>query len=228
MRVLVVCEDVDEAAILSFVLQRIGYTVVPATDLEKALRNWEEQPAELMILASHQGLRPDQVREIRHTTGVPLIVITETLPEDTLCQFLDLGADQVVLRPYSAKLFMADLRALIRRCQGNVVATMPSWRVGKLTLDPATRTAQVEGHTVSRLTQLEFRLLYTLMLNQGQTLAVETILDRVWGYSGDGKRLVAGLVSHLRRKIEPNPHSPQYILTVPGVGYRLRTPQEES
>jgi DNA-binding response OmpR family regulator len=228
MSALVVCEDVDEAGILSFLLQRIGYSVVPTTELDKALRAWIEEPAELIVLAPHQNLGPDHVREIRRTTDVPLVVIMDAQPEDALCQILDSGADQIVLRPFSAKLFMAAFRALIRRCQGNVVATLPSWRVGKLTLDPATRTAQIEGYPVSRLTQLEFRLLYILMLNQGQTLTVEGILDRVWGYTGDGKRLVAGLVSHLRRKIEPNPHSPQYILTVPGVGYRLRTPQEDS
>jgi len=225
---LVACEDVDEAAVLSFVLQRIGYSVEPTADLDRALRNWTERPAGLIILALHQDVMPEMARQVRRTTDVPLVVITDPQREEVLCEILDSGADQIVLRPYSAKLFMAEFRALLRRCQGNVVANLPSWRVGKLTLDPATRTAQVEGHSVSRLTQLEFRLLYTLMLNQGQTLTIETILERVWGYSGDGKRLVAGLVSHLRRKIEPNPHSPQYILTVPGVGYRLRTPQEES
>jgi DNA-binding response OmpR family regulator len=228
MNALVVCEDVDEAAVLSFVLQRLGYKVVPSADLDKALRGWEQRPAELIILAPHHDSSPEQVRQVRRTTDVPLIVVMDTQPEDIQCQILDLGADQVLVRPYSTKLFMAEFRALLRRSQGNVVASLPSWQVGKLTLDPATRTAQIEGRPVSRLTQLEFRLLYTLMLHQGQTLTIETILERVWGYSGDGKRLVAGLVSHLRRKIEPNPHSPQYILTVPGVGYRLRTPQEES
>jgi DNA-binding response OmpR family regulator len=228
MNALIVCEDVDEAAILAFALQRIGYSVLPTADLDKALRNWGQRPAELIILAPHRDLSPEQVRQVRRTTDVPLTVITDVQPEDILCQILDSGADQIVVRPYSTRLFMAKFRALLRRCQGNVVASLPSLHVGKLTLDPATRTAQIEGHPVSRLTQLEFRLLYTLMLHQGQTLTVETIVERVWGYGGEGStELVRGLISRLRSKIEANPHSPQYVLTVPGVGYRLRTPQEQ-
>jgi DNA-binding response OmpR family regulator len=87
-------------------------------------------------------------------------------------------------------------------------------------LDPAARTVQVEEGKARRLTHLEFRLLYTLMIHPGQILPTELIVERVWGYTGHGDRdLVRGLVSRLRAKVEPEPRTPHYIITVPGVGY---------
>ena len=94
--------------------------------------------------------------------------------------------------------------------------------VGDLTLDPGSRTVQVGGNPPRRLTHLEFRLLYTLMVHRDQVLPTETLIESVWGYTGEGNReLVRGLVSRLRAKIEPNPRTPRYVLTVPGVGYTL-------
>jgi DNA-binding response OmpR family regulator len=92
-----------------------------------------------------------------------------------------------------------------------------------LVLDPATRTVEVSGRPSQRLTHLEFRLLYTLMMHQGQVIPTETLVERVWGYSGQGDRdLVRGLVSRLRAKVEVDARNPQYILTIPGVGYSFK------
>jgi DNA-binding response OmpR family regulator len=98
--------------------------------------------------------------------------------------------------------------------------SLPTLSLAGLTLDPATRTVQISGLPSRRLTHLEFRLLYTLMIHRGQVLPTETIVEQVWGYSGQGDRdLVRGLVRRLRAKVEPDPSSPRYVLTVPGVGY---------
>jgi len=84
-----------------------------------------------------------------------------------------------------------------------------------------------DGAPSRRLTPLEFRLLYTLMLHRGQTLPNEVIVERVWGYSGEGSSvLVRGLIRRLRAKVETDPRHPQYIALVPGVGYRLDVPEE--
>jgi DNA-binding response OmpR family regulator len=113
------------------------------------------------------------------------------------------------------------MRGLLRRNRGTA-APEPALSAGRLVLDPSTRGVQVEGRAPRHLTHLEFRLLYTLMLHQGQTLPTETIVERVWGYSGEGSmELVRGLISRLRAKVEDDPKTPQNILTVPGVGYRL-------
>jgi DNA-binding response OmpR family regulator len=87
-------------------------------------------------------------------------------------------------------------------------------------LDPSIRTVKVGDNQEKRLTQLEFRLLYTLMTNVGQIIPTEQIVEHVWGYSGEGNRdLVRGLVQRLRAKIEPVSGKPRYVLTEPGIGY---------
>jgi DNA-binding response OmpR family regulator len=124
-------------------------------------------------------------------------------------------------------LLIAQTRALLRRSGSVPLFSLPSLSLGGLTLDPATRTVEVSGHMSRRLTHLEFRLLYTLMINHGQVLPTDTIVERVWGYSGRGDReLVRGLISRLRTKVETDPRNPCYILTVPGVGYSFQGPDE--
>jgi DNA-binding response OmpR family regulator len=97
---------------------------------------------------------------------------------------------------------------------------LPPLNITEIQLDPDTRIVTVRGEEPRRLTQLEFRLLYVLMVNRGQVIPVDTIVERVWGYSGQSSReLVRGLVSRLRRKIEPDLHNPRFIQNIPGVGY---------
>jgi DNA-binding response OmpR family regulator len=108
----------------------------------------------------------------------------------------------------------------MRRAGGVQLFSLPSLSLSGLTLDPATRSVQLGGRAPRRLTHLEFRLLYTLMIHRGQVLAPETIVEQVWGYGGKGdKDLVRGLVRRLRAKVEPDPGTPYYILTSPSVGY---------
>jgi DNA-binding response OmpR family regulator len=131
-----------------------------------------------------------------------------------------MGADEVVARPFSARLLITQVRALLRRAGGVPLFSLPTLSLAGLTLDPATRMVEFSSRPSKRLTHLEFRLLYTLMINRGQILPTDTIVERVWGYSGQGDReLVRGLISRLRAKVELDPRNPSYILTVPGVGY---------
>jgi DNA-binding response OmpR family regulator len=112
------------------------------------------------------------------------------------------------------------VKALLRRAGSVPLFSLPTLSIAGLTLDPSTRTVQIAGSPSKRLTHLEFRLLYTLMMHSGQILPTETIVEQVWGYSGKGdKELVRGLVRRLRTKIEADPRCPQRILTSPGVGY---------
>jgi DNA-binding response OmpR family regulator len=223
MYALLVAENPDEAAILSLTLQRAGLSVATDKDLEQGLRRWPERPTDLILLAL-TGLPPqDQVRQVRAEARVPLIIIVSSTDEALHYELLEAGADLVVVRPFSARLLIAQVRALLRRASGVPLFSLPALSLGGLTLDPATRTAQVGGSPSKRLTHLEFRLLYTLMIHCGQVLPTETIVERVWGYSGRGDReLVRGLISRLRAKVEADPRNPSYILTVPGVGYSFR------
>jgi DNA-binding response OmpR family regulator len=226
MYALLTAEDADESAILSVVLQRVGLAVNTTKDLDLAMNKWSDRPADIILLAVHNLSPQDQVRRVRAATEVPLILVVSGVSEDLHYALLKAGADLVVARPFSARLLIAQVDALLRRSGGVPLFSLPTLALSGLTLDPATRAVEVEGRPSRRLTHLEFRLLYTLMTHRGQVLPTEAIVERVWGYSGEGSReLVRGLISRLRAKVEPDPRQPHYILTVPGVGYSFS--QEE-
>jgi DNA-binding response OmpR family regulator len=220
MYALLIAEDADESAVLSLVLQRAGLTVATAKDLKHAMQTWQERPTDLILLALSQPSPLDQAGLVRAEAPVPLIIVANTVEENMHFALLDKGADLVVERPFSARLLIAQVRALLRRAGGVPLFSLPTLNIAGLTLDPATRTVKVSDHPSKRLTHLEFRLLYTLMVHRAQVLPVDTIVERVWGYSGRGDReLVRGLISRLRSKVEEDSSRPAYILTVPGVGY---------
>jgi len=227
MQALLVCDDYDESAILSLAMQRVGLTVTTTQDIERASRLFAEHGYEFILLAVRIGRPADQVRRFRRETEVPIVIISNSSNEDVLCQALDAGADWVLTRPYSTRLLIMQLRALLRRTKDTAFLRLPILSVGQVRLDPSTRTVAVGQRPSRRLTPLEFRLLYTLMIHRGQTVPTPTLIERVWGYEGEGSQeLARGLVSRLRAKIEENPKSPRYILTVPGIGYMLTNPEE--
>ena len=219
MYAMLIAHDADERAALSLALQRAGLAVTTAHELERAMKSWLERPADLVLVAVG-GDPVAQVHSVRAETDVPIVIIVDTIPEALHYDLLAQGADLVLLRPYSTRLLIAQIRALVRRAGSVPAFSLPTLSQGGLTLDAAARTVTVTGRRPHRLTHLEFRLLYTLMSHRGQVLPTETIVERVWGYSDEGdKELVRGLVSRLRAKVEPEPRAPTYIHTVPGIGY---------
>jgi DNA-binding response OmpR family regulator len=223
MYALLVAEDNDDTAIFSMVLQRAGLAVTAAKDLDRAMRNWSQRPADIILLSLPDCLPQEQVQQVRNETSVPLVLIVNGLDEPLHCELLKMGADLVVAPPISPKLLIAQVGVLLRRAGTVPSFSLPTLSVANLTLDPATRTVDVGDKSTQRLTHLEFRLLYTLMMNRGQVIPTETLVERVWGYTGQGDRdLVRGLVSRLRGKVEIDARNPQYILTVPGIGYSFK------
>jgi DNA-binding response OmpR family regulator len=228
MYALLVAEDSDEAAILSLVLQRAGLSVTTGKDLNHTMKTWKERPSDLILLALSALAPEDQVVRVRAEAQVPLVVVVNSADENLHCALLENGADLVVTRPFSARLLIVQVRALLRRAGGVPLFSLPTLSLAGLTLDPATRTVCTTDCSPKRLTHLEFRLLYTLMINRGQILPTDTIVERVWGYSGRGDReLVRGLISRLRAKMETDPRNPSYIVTAPGVGYSFLAPGTE-
>jgi DNA-binding response OmpR family regulator len=229
MYALLLARDADEKAVLSLVLQRAGLAVTTSNDLERALQTWPERPADLILLALSADDPLADVRRVRAETTVPIIAIVSQVGEEMHYELLEAGADLVVHRPFSARLLIAQVRALLRRAGGVPLSSLPTLTLADLTLDPATRTVQVTDQPPRRLTHLEFRLLYTLMIHRDQILPTETIVEQVWGYTGEGdKELVRGLIRRLRTKVELDPSNPRYILTVPGMGYSFNQGESDS
>lgn len=227
MYALLIAQDADEKAVLSIVLQRAGLAVTSASSLERAMQSWPERPADLVFLALRDSDPLGDICRVRAETTVPVIMLISLIEEDIHYHLLESGADLVVARPFGARLLIAQVRALLRRAGSVALFSLPTLNVAGLALDPATRTVQIAGQSQKRLTHLEFRLLYTLMIHDGQILPIETIVEQVWGYNGQGdKELVRGLVRRLRTKVERNPRHPRYILTAPGVGYSFTSGQE--
>lgn len=223
MYALLIAKNADDTAILSTILQRAGLAVTTAANVERAMRSWMERPADLILIALPNENLLEQVRHVRAETIVPLILIAQNISESLHYELLKRGADLIVVTPYSAKILIAQVGVLMRRSISAPTLSLPKLATDDFTLNPETRTVEVIGKPPQRLTHLEFRLLYTLMLNRGQIIPTETIVERVWGYTGQGDRdLIRGLVSRLRAKVEVDPRNPQFILTNPGIGYSFK------
>lgn len=223
MQVLLVSHNPEEREILTYILKYAGLAVGSSVSLQRVADKWLERPSDLVVVAWHDGakLLPD-ITALRAVTQVPLILITHPPQEEAMCDLLRAGADLILPRPTAPRVLTEYVRAILRRTHTVPTFVLPRLNVTEISLDPDTRMVSVLGNEASRLTQLEFRLLYVLMVNRGQVIPVDVIVERVWGYTGQGSRdLVRGLVSRLRRKIEPNPRDPLFIQNVPGVGYRF-------
>ena len=221
MQAILVTRDSDEREILNFILRHAGVAVATTQELHRVAANWLERPADIIVVSTDNswGL-VESIEEVRAVTQVPLLILTEPLEEKHLCRLLQAGADLVLPRPVAPRVLAQYTRTLLRRAEGIPPFALPRLDLEEIQLDPATRTLIVATREPQRLTQLEFRLLYVLMTNRDHVVPQEIIVERVWGYSGEGNRdLVRGLISRVRRKVEPNPDTPRFIHTIPGTGY---------
>ena len=221
MQAILVTADADERDILTFVLRHAGLAVSASIDLEQVTATWLERPADLIVVAGEtgRGLTKD-IAALRGATEVPLILLLDDISESTHVSLVRTGVDFVLRRPVSPLVLAAYAQSLLRRAGAAAAFAVPTLDLEEIALDPTTRSVRLADAVPRRLTQLEFRLLYLLMTHRGQVLPTDLIVERVWGYSGEGDRdLVRGLISRLRKKIEADADHPIYIQTVPGIGY---------
>jgi DNA-binding response OmpR family regulator len=225
MQAFLVAPGDDESSVLRLLLQKGGFSVQTALSLEDLANSWPEEPMDL-ILISIPVLNDHllaEIKTLRQHSALPFLMISDPLPEALTVGLLDAGIDLLVNRPYGINELQAKIRALMRRSQGTSLFHQPSLSQAEVTLDPSERIVIVGDRQPVRLTHLEFRLLHTLLTNPGQIIPSDTLVEYVWGYSGEGNRdLVRGLVQRLRTKMEPDPHNPQYIINAPGIGYSFR------
>ena len=222
-RVLVVDDEQQILRALQTSLRGAGYEVETAETAETALAAAAMRPPEAVILdlVLPDGTGTEVVRELRTWSSAPVIVLSAVGDEHEKVAALDAGADDYVTKPVGIDELIARLRAALRRVtpSGEPVLT-----IGELELDLEKRELRVDGKPV-HLTPHQFDLLRVLARNEGKLLTHRTILQEVWGPGyGSESNLLHVHVSQLRRKIEPDPTRPRYLLTEPGAGYRLVDP----
>jgi two-component system KDP operon response regulator KdpE len=222
-RVLVVDDEPQILRALRATLRGAGYTVDSAATAEEALIAAAAHPPEAVILdlILPDGSGTDVCRELRTWTAAPVIVLSAVGEEREKIEALDAGADDYVTKPFSVDELLARLRAVLRR---SAASSDPVLEIGDLRIDIPERAVSVAGKRV-KLSPHEFDLLRVLAQAQGKLLTHKMLLREVWGpaYQVEAHYLHV-YVSHLRRKIEPDPSSPRYLLTEPGAGYRLVDP----
>jgi two-component system, OmpR family, KDP operon response regulator KdpE len=219
-RILVVDDEPQILRALRASLRGAGYEVETADTAEGALTAAALSPPDAVILdlVLPDGRGTDVCRELRSWTSVPVIVLSVVGDESEKVAALDAGADDYVTKPFGIEELLARLRAAMRRVEPT---PEPVIVVGDLQVDLEKRSVSVGGRPV-QLTPHEFKLLRLLVLNRGKLLTHAAILREVWGRAyTDESHYLHVYVSQLRRKIEPEPARPRYILTEPGAGYRL-------
>jgi two-component system KDP operon response regulator KdpE len=226
-RVLVVDDEPQILRGLQTMLRGAGYDVATAATAADALAAAAAHPPEAVILdlILPDGRGTDVARELRKWTDAPVIVLSAVGEEKEKVAALDAGADDYVTKPFGVDELLARLRAALRR-SGPANDSVIS--IGDLEIDVPNRSVLLAGTRV-KLSPHEFDLLRVLAQNEGKLLTHRALLREVWGpsYQAEAHYLHV-YVSNLRRKLEPDPASPRYVLTEPGAGYRLVDPTDES
>ena len=222
-RILVVDDEPQILRALGTTLRGAGYDVETAATAEQALTAAAAHPPEAVILdlVLPDGSGTDVCRELRRWSDAPVIVLSAVGEEREKVAALDAGADDYVTKPFGVDELLARLRAALRRA---APSAEPVIEIDGLRIDVAERIVTADGKRV-KLSPHEFDLLRVLAQNRGKLLTHKMLLREVWGpaYQVEAHYLHV-YVSHLRRKIEPDPASPRYLLTEPGAGYRLVDP----
>jgi two-component system, OmpR family, KDP operon response regulator KdpE len=222
-RVLVVDDEPQILRALKATLEGAGYDVATAETGEEALALAALRPPDAVML---DLVLPDRsgtevARELRSWSNVPILVLSAVGEEHEKVTALDAGADDYVTKPFGSDELLARLRAALRRVSAD---GGPVLEIGDLVIDLEKHSVTMRGKPIS-LTPHEFALLRLLAQNEGKLLTHPTILRDVWGPAYDDEsHYLHVYVSQLRRKLEPDPARPAYLLTEPGAGYRLVNP----
>ena len=221
--ILIIEDETELVKVLRSYLEQAGFTVLSAGRGDSGLAAWEQKHPDLVLLDLNlpgmDGL--DVARQIRRKANTPIIMLTARVEETDQLIGLELGADDYIPKPFSPRVVVARVRALLRRADSTSTGGKQLLRVADLEIDP-------EGHTVTRggalleLTPTEFNLLTTLAGQPGRAFSRLQLLEASQGTAYEGyERTIDAHIKNLRAKLEPDPKDPRYIETVFGIGYRF-------
>jgi len=222
-RVLVVEDEMNIARLVRDYLEHAGFDVLVAGDGESALASVRGAHPDLLVLdlglPGRDGL--DVTREVRRTSNVPIIILTARGDEADRIVGLELGADDYIVKPFSPREVVARVRAVLRRVEAAGSAPPEIVRAADVTID-VPRMRVTAGERPVDLTPTEFQLLLVLARQAGRVFTRGQLLDAIHGVAIESyERAIDAHVKNLRRKLEPEPGRPRYVLTVHGVGYRF-------
>jgi len=231
-RILVVDDEKDLVDLVTYNLEKEGYTVLKAYDGEEALKIIRTGKPDLVLLdlmlPGIQGLEICRmVRNAPETAVLPIIMLTAKGEEVDKVLGLEMGADDYVAKPFSVRELLARVRAVLRRSESAPEREKSKiFRHGELFIDHEAHEVAVQDRKVT-LSPTEFRLLWFLARNHGRVFTREMLLDRVWGDDTFVEpRTVDVHIRRLRSQIEPDLSTPRFVLTVRGVGYKFASPDE--
>jgi two-component system KDP operon response regulator KdpE len=225
LRILIVDDEPQITRVLRRSLTTHGYNVHVASDGESAIQTFSDWSPDLVVtdlsMPNMDGL--ELCRNLRAISQLPIIVLSVRGEERMKVQALDAGADDYVTKPFGMDELLARIRAALRRAStdksGDEVSTV--LEVGDFCLDLENRSVAVGGHEV-HLTPKEYDLMVYLLSHPGKVLTHRTLLAAIWGgVSVDQTEYLRVFVGQLRKKVEPEPAAPRYILTEPWIGYRF-------
>jgi DNA-binding response OmpR family regulator len=223
MKVLLVEDDADLLDLLTYALRREGYTVMSAMDGVQALKRWEDDAPDIVLLDANLPKTDgyEVCRRIRHGGTTPIIMLTARDDEEDVLRGFRLGADDYVAKPFSAGQLAARMKAVLRRSQADPYRQPTrEVKIGDVVLDLHSYSVKAQDREI-QLTPLEFRILYLLGVNEGRVIPYSRLVEYAWGYEGGDSSLLKTHICHIRQKLNLSAGKNGGIRAVPGVGYGL-------
>jgi len=222
-KILVVDDDKKIVELVTLYLKKDGYHVLTAYDGQQAIELARRKQPDLVVLdlmlPQVDGM--DVCRILRAESPLPIIMLTGRSTDDDKLAGLDLGADDYVTKPFNPRELLARIRAVLRRTSGKDESGPSEVRFGDMVMDFVRHEVRANEQVVN-LTPTEFRLLETLVKEPGRAFSRLDLLEQAFGYDYEGlERTIDVHIMNLRKKIEPEPGHPRYVVTVPGLGYRF-------
>ena len=221
MKVLIVDDDRTLADVIAFTFKREGFEVIIAEDGDAAFHRWENDSPDLIILDVNLPKQDGFTvcKRIREQSDIPIILLTVRNDEEDILGGFQIGADDYITKPFSPRQLIARVKAVLRRSKKRSPVTVR--QIGNISLSLNRHELTIGDHSPIQLSGLELRMMDCLMINAGQIVTPEIIIDHVWGPNGGDMDMVRQLIHRLRVKIDKEYPNQVNINNVPGLGYEL-------
>ncbi|MGD8402927.1 MAG: response regulator transcription factor [Anaerolineales bacterium] len=228
-KILVVSDHIESGALWTYSLQHANFNVVFQDAFDQAIETWENEVPDMILVDNHrfEASVVNLVGMFRRETIIPILLLTYAISENQIIETYQTGVDDCIIKPIKPKLVIVKIQAWLRRTWILNPGVMDDLHVGNFVLSFSERTIKIGEKEPVRLTNLELRLMHLLMGNSGHTINYDEIIRRVWGYESEADQAaLKNIVYRLRRKIELVPAQPEYLVTLPSIGYKFIPAQE--